>query len=71
VNDLPAMPACPVRKRGRHELAVVFPSDAESDMTLYCESCGMVRRLPMTGEISPPLDTLSTDEILRRAGLMA
>jgi len=69
--DLPAMAPCPVGKQGRHELAAVFSSDAENDMTLYCEACGMVRRLPMTGEVDVPLDMLSADEIMRRVGLMA
>lgn len=66
MNDLPAMTPCPVNKRGRHSMAVVFSSDGNQDMTMYCEHCGMVRRLPMSGEVGVPLDMLDADEILRR-----
>ena len=67
--DLPEMAPCLVGKNGRHALAALYPSDAVLDLTLFCEHCGMVRRLPMSGEISAPLDALSASEILRRVGL--
>lgn len=55
-------------KRGRHELAAVFSSEGNQDMTMFCAHCGMVRRLPMSGEIGVPLDEMSADEIARRVG---
>lgn len=68
--DLPAMPPCPADKRGRHALGALFPAEASFDLTLFCERCGMVRRLPMTGEVDVALDMLSADEIRRRVGAM-
>ena len=62
--DLPEMAPCLVGKYGRHALAALDPSDAGLDLTLFCEHCGLVRRLPMSGEISAPLDALSATEIL-------
>ena len=64
--DLPEMAPCPVGRRGRHALASVFSSDAEHDLTMFCERCGMVRRLPMTGEVGVPLDQMDAAEIVRR-----
>jgi hypothetical protein len=66
VNDLPALAPCPADKRGRHSVAAIFSSEGNHDMTMFCEHCGMVRRLPMSGEVGVPLDMLSVDEILRR-----
>ena len=68
--DLPAMSPCPVDKQGRHALGALFPSESGLDLTLYCERCGMARRLPMTGDIDVPLDLLSAEEIRRRVGQM-
>ena len=67
MNDLPAMAPCPVDKRGRHSMAALWPESSVGDMTMYCERCGMVRRLPMSGEVGVPLDMLDADEILRSA----
>ena len=60
------LPSCPVGKRGRHALAAIFSSEANHDLTLFCEWCGTVRRFPMTGDIGAPLDALDADAILRR-----
>lgn len=68
--ELPPMDPCPRGKRGRHTLAVVFSSDAASDadqdLTLYCERCGAIRRLPMVGAPVSELDGLTADDVLRR-----
>ena len=74
--DLPAMAPCPVRKGGRHSLSALFSSDGDHDMTLFCGSCGALRRVPMDGEVSVPLDAMtpaqisaavmSADEVVRR-----
>ena len=69
--DLPAMPPCPVGKQGRHALGALFPTEVVGlDLTLFCERCGMARRMPMTGEVDVALDMLSADEIRRRVGQM-
>ncbi len=65
MNDLPAMAPCPVGKGGRHEIAAVFSSEGNQDLTMFCEWCGMVRRLPMSGVVGVPLDMLDADEIVR------
>ena len=69
MNDLPAMAPCPVDKRGRHSMAAIFSSEGNDDLTMFCERCGMVRRLPMSGEVGVPLDMLDADEIVRLARL--
>lgn len=64
-SDLDPMLPCPVRKRGEHDLSVIVPSEDTGDLTLFCDACGAVRRLPVSGALQ--LDDRAADEILRAA----
>ena len=69
MTDLPPLDPCPSNKRGRHNLTAVYPDDAQYDLTLFCNRCGTMRRLPLTGAIlADRMDDLSADEIMRRIG---
>ena len=57
------MGRCPVRKGGRHSLAAVLPESSDGYMTLFCESCGAVRRLPVSGEVSVPPDCMTPAQL--------
>jgi hypothetical protein len=59
------MDPCPVSKGGRHALASIVPTeDADMDVTLYCERCGMVRRFRVNGPLVP--DSAEGAEIAKR-----
>jgi hypothetical protein len=66
VSDLPALDPCPYRKSGAHHLAAVIPGDDDGWLTLFCETCGAVRREPVSGHLDGTLDDLDVDEIERR-----
>lgn len=58
------MDPCPYRKKGRHDISVVLPEDADHDMTLFCDACGAVRRMPVNGSpLASRLDDLTTEQI--------
>lgn len=64
VQDIPSLPPCPYGKGGKHAIASITPEDATLDMTLYCDLCGAVRRIPATGPlISESLDGLDVDAL--------
>lgn len=46
------MDPCPVSKHGRHELTAVLPDDDTHDMTLFCDACGAMRRVPVSGSLT-------------------
>jgi hypothetical protein len=53
VTDLAALPRCPVNsKRGAHHIAAIIPGEDTGDVTLFCEQCGMVRRMPASGALT-------------------
>lgn len=63
---LPPLPACPADpKRGAHHLMLVIPETSDGDLTLLCEACGTVGRLPVSGALKPevPLDDMPADAI--------
>ena len=63
MSDIGPMAPCPVAKR--HSLAVILPEETDGDMTLFCERCGSLRRVPVAGAILPdaPMDDLTAAEI--------
>lgn len=61
--DLPAMDPCPMRRKG-HALFAIVPETGKHDMTLFCERCGAMRRVPVTGRMVPA-DRL--DDVVARA----
>lgn len=64
--DLPAMERCPRGRKGRRSLAAIIPGDDDHDITLYCETCGALRRAPATGAILlSRLDDLTAADIER------
>lgn len=65
MSDLGPLDPCPFDKRGRHHLVAVLPGDDEHDVTLYCESCGSLRRMPASGSLSTSLDDFDSDAIAR------
>lgn len=64
MTDLPPMDRCPVRRTKGHALAAIVPATGKLDMTLYCERCGAMRRVPVTGRMVPA-DRL--DDAVRQA----
>ena len=66
--DIGAMDLCPARKDGAHRLIPLVPDDAGMDMTLFCDRCGAMRRVPVTGQLMPVLDDMDADTT---AGYMA
>ena len=56
--DLRPMDPCPYNKAGRHELNIVVPTEDTGDLTLFCDRCGAIRRLPVSGAIASPLDDM-------------
>lgn len=60
VSDLAPMAPCPYDKRGRHHMAFVIPETSEGDLTLACEACAAIRRVPVSG----PLYAGSADDLL-------
>ena len=61
--DLPPLDPCPAAKR--HALNVILPEESDGDMTLFCERCGTLRRVPVSGSLLPdsPMDDLSSEEL--------
>ena len=69
MTDLPPLERCPVRKSGAHHLAAIIPEDSDHDMTLFCEACGIVRRMPIHGSvIGGSLDDVDAARIMRAVG---
>lgn len=67
--DLPPLEPCPFDKRGRHAMAAILPGEDSGDITLYCETCGSLRRAPASGSIlGERLDDLTPAEIERAFG---
>ena len=65
------MERCPYSKSGAHDLCTVVPDDDDRDMTLSCNKCGAIRRLPVSGALpSAPLDD-SVAAFIERAALAA
>lgn len=67
--DLPAMEPCPVGKEGRHELMALYVDDIAradtSDLTLACQRCGALRRVPLTGAmVASRLDDATAQQIM-------
>lgn len=67
MTDLGPMRRC-YRKKAHH-FAFVIPSSRKDDLTLACEKCGSIRRIPVNGDMVP-LDAMSSDEIMRRIGVV-
>lgn len=65
MSDVGPLAPCPSGKRGRHHLAAILPGDDEHDVTLYCEACGTLRRMPATGALTSSLDDLDAVTIAR------
>lgn len=66
MTDLPAMDRCPVSKHGGHELNAILPDADGGDMTLFCDRCGAMRRVPVSGALlSGSLDDADAEAILR------
>ena len=63
MSDLPPLPPCPVDKYGRHDLGVIVPESDDGDLTMFCERCGTVRRIPVRGAVSGSLDGLTAEQI--------
>ncbi len=64
MTDLPPLPPCPFEKRGRHHLMVIVPESDDNDLTLICEACCAIRRIPVTGRlVGETLDGLTADDI--------
>lgn len=64
--DLPPMPRCKVGRKGRHDLSFIIPENDDRDLTLVCDACGALRRVPVTGELlASRLDDLTPAEIER------
>lgn len=61
--DLPPLDPCPAAKR--HALNVILPEESDGDMTLFCERCGALRRVPVAGSMLPehPLDDFTAEEL--------
>lgn len=68
MTDIPAMDPCPADpKRGAHELSAILPDDQHGDLSLFCDRCGSIRRVPVSGALVPEsLDPMSAAEIERR-----
>ena len=59
IEDAGPMAPCPARKSGAHRFASYGIEDgASSSVTLACEACGSVRRIPATGALLPLDDAL-------------
>lgn len=63
MSDLGPMAPCPNGKKGQHNLCAVIPDNDDNDLTLFCDRCGMVRRMPVNGALSVPLDDLDAKTI--------
>lgn len=60
------MEPCPYGKRGDHRLSAVIPGDEAGDLTLFCEVCGALRRVPVMGRLlHERLDDLDADALAR------
>jgi len=68
MTDLAPLPRCPVNsKRGAHHIAAILPGEDTGDLTLYCEQCGAVRRMPASGPVVGILDDADAAAILASA----
>jgi hypothetical protein len=59
------MDPCPTTKNGRHDLSAVIPGEDTGDITLFCDRCGAIRRVPVSGALGVPLDDMSAAAIAR------
>lgn len=63
------MNPCPVDGKGRHDFAAVIPESSEYDMTLYCQRCGAMRRVPVYGAmVTGSLDGMNASTITSLVG---
>jgi hypothetical protein len=65
--DLRPLPPCPCSRTGSHDLSAIVPSEDDGDVTLFCDHCGIVRRLPVKGALGRPLDDYTGATIADRA----
>lgn len=66
VSDVLPLPPCPTNKRGRHDFNAVIPGTDDGYLTLFCGTCGTVRRMPVSGQLYVgSLDALTPAEIKR------
>jgi hypothetical protein len=67
LTDLAPMDACPFSKNGRHDLSAILPDSSEGDVTLFCDGCGAMRRVPVTGAVvMDNTADMTVEEIERR-----
>ena len=67
MTDIGPMEPCPHTKAGRHALNAILPEDSDHDMTLFCEWCGAMRRVPVSGALYVgSLDGLTAAQIKDR-----
>lgn len=69
MGDLPAMDPCPFGKDSRHALMALYVDDIAradtSDLTLACQHCGALRRVPLTGAmVASRLDDATAEQIM-------
>lgn len=63
MTDLPPLEPCPYSDDKRHKMFAIVPGDDDGDITLYCERCVAIRRVPASGSLGGSLDGLTADEI--------
>jgi len=62
MSDMAPMDPCPCGKNGAHELSAVLPESSDGDLTLFCDRCGALRRVPVQGAIyADRLDDVMTE----------
>lgn len=63
MSDLFPLEPCPYDKRGSHDLSYLIPDTADGWLTVTCDHCGIMRRVPASGELAPVLDQAPADWI--------
>ena len=58
--------ACPVGKKGRHQLAAILPDTVEHPAVLFCEWCGTTRSVSLQTPLAADDVMAEVERIIER-----